>query len=141
MAERKIALSGSGSSFKIDAIEAGTSFEVWTGELPLELLEAAGTRDHVEIVESDSARATARVTRLSTVGLSQAIGLLRGRCGGMPDCPQVSSPQVSSWAAGNAAGAPQGGWAAGALMPKAGAASPAWGGDAASVNCAALQMR
>ncbi len=136
MAERKIALSGFGSLFKVDAIEAGTSFELWTAELPLDLLEATGTRDHVEIVETESARATPRVTRLSTAGLSQAIGMLRGRCGRMPDCPQVSS-----WAAGNAVGAPQGGWAAGALMPKAGAASPGWGGDAASLNCAAMQMR
>jgi len=88
--ERKLPLSG-GSLFKVDAIERGTSFELWTAELPLELLETAGEQDHVDIVETDPARATPRISRLSTMGLAQAIGTLRGRCGVIPDCPQAGA--------------------------------------------------
>jgi hypothetical protein len=135
MPERKIPLSG-GALYKVDAIETGTSFELWTADLPLELFDAGGARDHIEIVETDSARTTPRVTKLSTVGLAQAIGTLRGRCNSMPDCPQVSA-----WTAASTAGAPQSGWAAGAMLPKAGAAPPSWNGEPASLNCASLPLR
>src|SRR5262245_25233083 len=85
MAERKIPLSGGGLSFKVDAIESGKSFELWSAELPLDLIDAAGARDHIEIREIDSARETSHVIRLSTVGLSQAVGMMRERCKSMPD--------------------------------------------------------
>src|SRR5215467_444356 len=120
--ERKLPLFG-GLRFKVDAIEQGTSFELWSAELPLDFLETAGKQDHVEIVETDSARATPRVSRLSTVGLAQAIGTLRGRCGVVPDCPQTNVATAAS-----TAGAPQYG-RGGAILPKAGAAAP-------SRNCA-----
>jgi hypothetical protein len=135
MPERKIPLSG-GALYKVDAIETGTSFELWTADLPLELFDAGGARDHIEIVETDSARTTPRVTKLSTVGLAQAVGTLRGRCNSMPDCPQVTA-----WTAASTAGAPQSGWAAGAMLPKAGAAPPSWNGEQASLNCASLPLR
>jgi len=120
--ERKLPLFG-GLRFKVDAIEQGTSFELWSAELPLDFLETAGKQDHVEIVETDSARATPRVSRLSTVGLAQAIGTLRGRCGVVPDCPQTNVATAAS-----TAGAPQNG-RGGAILPKPGAAAP-------SRNCA-----
>src|SRR5712691_10613201 len=88
MAERRIPLSG-GSSFKVDAIESGKSFELGSAELPLDLIDAASARDHIEIREVNSVRETSRVIKLSTVGLSQAVGKLRERCKIMPDCPQV----------------------------------------------------
>jgi hypothetical protein len=135
MAERRIPLSG-GLFFKVDAIESGTSFELWSAELPLDLIEAASARDHVEIREIDPARETARVTRLSTVGLPQAVGMLRNRCKSMPDCPPVSAGAV----VGNGA-APQSGWAAGAMLPKAGTSSSNWSGDTGSLNCAAMQVQ
>lgn len=135
MPQRKIPLSG-GALYKVDAIEQGTSFELWTADLPLELFDAGGARDHIEIVETDSGRTTPHVTKLSTVGLSQAVGTLRGRCSSLPDCPQVGA-----WTASNTAGAPQSGWAAGATTPKAGAAPPSWTGVAASPNCAAMPLR
>jgi hypothetical protein len=54
----------------------------------------------------------------------------------MPDCPQVSAG-----VGGNEA-APQSGWAAGAMLPKAGGtASSSWSGDTGSLNCAAMQVR
>jgi hypothetical protein len=134
MAERRIPLSG-GLSFKVDAIESGKSFELWSAELPLDLIDAASARDHIEIREVNSVRETSRVIRLSTVGLSQAVGMLRERCKSMPDCPQVSAGM-----AGNGA-APQGGWAAGAMLPKAGTASSSWNGDTGLFNCAAMQVR
>jgi len=137
--ERKIPLSG-GALYKVDAIEQGTSFELWTADLPFEFF-AGGARDHIEIVETDSARTTPRVTKLSTVGLAQAVGTLRGRCSSVPvDCPQVGA-QASPLTANNTTGAPQSGWAAGAMMPKAGAAPPSWNGVAASANCAAIPQR
>jgi hypothetical protein len=134
MAERKISLSG-GLLFKVDAIESGTSFELWSAQLPLDLIEAASARDHVEIRETDSTRETSRLTRLSTEGLSQAVTTLRGRCKSMPDCPQANA------AIGGNATAPQGGWAAGAMLPKAGAASPNWSGETGSLNCAVTQAQ
>jgi hypothetical protein len=134
MAERRIPLSG-GLFFKVDAIESGKSFELWSAELPLDLIEAAGARDHVEIREIGSARETAHVTSLSTAGLSQAVGMLRERCKRMPDCPEVGAGM-----GGNAA-APQSGWAAGAMLPKAGTASSNWNGDTGSLNCASMQVR
>jgi hypothetical protein len=136
MAERRVALFGVRSLFKFDVIEAGTSFELWGADLPLEALERAGALGQVEIVETDLASAASRVTRLSTAGMSQAIDMLRGHCSKMPDCPQVGA-----WPAGGTAGAPLGGWAAGALMPKVGTASTGWGGDAASLNCTSMQVR
>ena len=134
LAERKISLSG-GLLFKVDAIESGTSFELWSAQLPLDLIEAASARDHVEIRETDSTRETSRLTRLSTEGLSQAVTTLRGRCKSMPDCPQASA------AAGGSGTSPQSGWAAGAMLPKAGAASPNWGGETGSLNCAVTQVQ
>lgn len=134
MAERKISLSG-GLLFKVDAIESGTSFELWSAQLPLDLIEAASARDHVEIRETDSTRETSRLTRLSTEGLSQAVTTLRGRCKSMPDCPQASA------AIGDNGAALQSGWAAGAMLPKAGAASPNWSGETGSLNCAVTQVQ
>jgi hypothetical protein len=134
LAERKISLSG-GLLFKVDAIETGTSFELWSAQLPLELIEAASAREHVEIRETDSTRETSRLTRLSTEGLSQAVTTLRGHCKSMPDCPQASAA-----ASGNGA-APQSGWAAGAMFPKAGAAAPNWSAETGSLNCAVTQVQ
>jgi hypothetical protein len=134
MAERRVPLSG-GSFFKVEAIESGTSFELWSAELPLDLIEAAGAREQVEIREMDSTHEAARVTKLSTAGLSQAVGMLRARCKSMPDCPQVSAS-----VGGNEA-APQSGWAAGAVLPKAGTTSSNWNSDTGSLNCAATQGR
>jgi hypothetical protein len=134
MAERKIPLSG-GLFFKVDAIESGTSFELWSAELPLDLIEAAGARDQVEIREIDATHEAARVTRLSTAGLAQAVGALRERCKSMPDCPQASAGTGSNGAA------PQSGWAAGAMLPKASTTSSNWNSDTGSLNCATTQVR
>src|SRR5215510_12334106 len=102
MAERRIPLAG-GVSFKVDAIESGRSFELWSAELPLDLIDAASARDHIEIRETDSVRETSRVIRLSTVGLSQAAGMLRERCKSMPECPQMSASVGGNAAAFNCA--------------------------------------
>jgi hypothetical protein len=132
--ERRIPLSG-GSFFKVDAIESGTSFELWSADLPMDLIEAASARDYVEIKETESTGETARVTKLSTAGLSQAVGMLRERCRSLPDCPQVSAGAASNGAA------PQSGWAAGAMLPKAGTASSSWNGETGSLNCAAMKVQ
>jgi hypothetical protein len=133
MAERRIPLSG-GLFFKVDAIESGTSFELWSAELPLDVIEAASARDYVEVRETESTGETARVTKLSTAGLSQALGMLRERCRSLPDCPSASAGIGSNGAA------PQSGWAAGAMLPKAGGtASSSWSGDTGSLNCAVIR--
>jgi len=134
MAERRVPLSG-GLSFKVDAIESGKSFELWSAELPLDLIDAASARDHIEIKEVDSVRETSRVISLSTAGLSQAVGMMRERCKSVPDCPQVSA------GTGGSGAAPQSGWAAGAMLPKAGTRSSNWNGESGSLNCAAMQSR
>jgi len=70
-------LSVSGSAFKIDAIENGTSYNLWHAYASYELFEAAAAGEAVEIVEQDPAKATPRITKLSTAGLSQAIAAMR----------------------------------------------------------------
>ena len=80
LAERKVRLFGTGSLVKLDAIEAGTSFELWGTELSLDDIEAAGARDSIQFTEFYNADVPTRVAKLSTAGLSQAVGTLRTRC-------------------------------------------------------------
>lgn len=83
--DQSASLSVSGSVFKMEAIENGTSYSLWYAYAPYELFEAAAS-EAVEIVESESANTTPRITRLSAAGLSQAITALRRRCSGALDC-------------------------------------------------------
>ena len=71
--------------FKLDAIEAGTSFELWGTELSLDDIEAAGTRGSIEVTESYNTDVAPRVAKLSTAGLSQAVSALRTRCNASPN--------------------------------------------------------
>jgi hypothetical protein len=73
-----------GSAMKVDAIDTGGSFNVWSAYYPLAFFDAAAARDAIDIVETDSTGATTRTTRLSTAGLSQAIAKLRPQCGAAP---------------------------------------------------------
>jgi hypothetical protein len=80
LGNRKTRLVGTGSVFKLDAIENGASFELWGAEMSLTDVEAGAARDSFEISESYNADVAPRVTRLSTAGLSQAASALRERC-------------------------------------------------------------
>ena len=80
LANRKVRLLGTGSVVKLDAIEAGTSFELWGADLSFDDLEAVNTREFIEFTEFYNADVPTRVAKLSTAGLSQAIGALRTRC-------------------------------------------------------------
>jgi hypothetical protein len=84
---RKVRLFGTGSVYKLDAIEPGTSFELWGTELSLDDIEAAATPRSIEITESYNADVAPRVARLSTAGLSQAISALRTRCSASSSSP------------------------------------------------------
>jgi hypothetical protein len=84
---------------KIDAIETGGSFETRYTSAALAFFEAAATRDRIEIVESDSMDPTTspRIVKLSTDGLSKALGRLKEACGErkIPDGPGVESLDLS----------------------------------------------
>jgi len=85
--EHRAMLSTSGSAFKMDAIENGTSYNIWFTHASYDFLEAAAALGHLDIVESETVMMAPRVTTLSTAGLSQAISALRLRCSGAPiDC-------------------------------------------------------
>ena len=86
--DRSATLSRFGSVVKTDAIESGGSYITWGAVSSFEFLEAAAAHDKVEISEPGDATAIARVTKLSTAGLSQAISAVRQRCG--PLLPRTS---------------------------------------------------
>jgi hypothetical protein len=71
---------------KIDAIDAGGSFDTRFAEEPFELIEAAATRDSIDIVESDPTDKAVppRITKLSTNGLSKALEGLGKDCAQPP---------------------------------------------------------
>jgi hypothetical protein len=83
--DRSATLSRFGSVLKTNALESGGSYIPWTALSSFEFLEAAAARDKIEITEPGDADAAARVTKLSTAGLSQAVSALRQRCGTKPD--------------------------------------------------------
>jgi len=83
--DRKSTLFGSGSVIKLDAIEPGGSYNVWTTFVPFEFLEAAGL-DTIGISEQSGPSAVPHVTRLSTAGMAQAIAALRQSCSANSDC-------------------------------------------------------
>src|SRR5262249_19683237 len=66
-------LSGSGNVSKMDSIDTGGSFNTWFAYQPLDFFEAAAKHQTIEIVETGPAGAPARITTLSTAGLSQAV--------------------------------------------------------------------
>jgi hypothetical protein len=82
--DRVATLSRFGSVVKLDAVEPGASFISWATLSSFEFLEAVAARDRIEITEPGAADA-ARVIKLSTAGLSQAVSALRARCGPKPD--------------------------------------------------------
>lgn len=85
--DHRTMLSTAGSAFKMDAIENGTSYNLWFAYASFDFLEAAAAIGHIDIVESETVMVPPRVTTLSTAGLSQAISALRGRCSGASvDC-------------------------------------------------------
>ena len=95
----KLSFPHEASISKIDAIETGGSFETRYTSAALAFFEAAATRDRIEIVESDSMDPTTspRIVKLSTDGLSKALGRLKEACGErkIPDGPGVESLDLS----------------------------------------------
>ena len=120
--DQSAALSASGAGFKVEAIESGTTYGLWSAHAPYEFFEAAAAAETVEIVESGSAGTTPHITRLSAAGLSQAIAALRKRCG--DTCPPGDSWVAAVPSANWIAAVPPPSWAAGALLPKPGAPPP-----------------
>jgi len=100
----KLSFPHEASISKIDAIETGGSFETRYTSAALAFFEAAATRDRIEIVESDSMDPTTspRIVKLSTDGLSKALGRLKEACGErkIPDGPGVESLDLSGVPAG-----------------------------------------
>jgi len=105
-AGRNVAFSARVAEVKMDAVDTGVSFNLFTMTVPLEVLETAAARDSIEIIETATAGATGttgatgvqpRVTKLSTAGLVQALAALRPRCGSKSDCEPSEA-----WSAGKA---------------------------------------
>src|SRR5262245_2823750 len=80
--DQSASLTSYGSPFKMEAIETGTSYNLWYAYARYDLFETAAARQVVELVESGQAGTTPRITRLSTAGLAHAIAALRQRCNG-----------------------------------------------------------
>jgi hypothetical protein len=78
-----VSLTAYGFPAKMDAIESGTLFAWSYMYARYDFLEAAAAGQVVEIVETDMASTTPRITKLSTAGLSQAIATMRQRCNGV----------------------------------------------------------
>jgi hypothetical protein len=68
---------------KMDAIESGTMYGWSYMYARYDFFEAAVAGQGVEIIESDTAGTTPRITKLSAAGLSQAIATMRQRCNGV----------------------------------------------------------
>jgi len=83
--ERSVALSRFGSVVTTNAIESGASYNTWGAVSSFEFLEAVAARTNMELVGSGDAEVPARITKLSTAGLSQAISALQLRCGPKPE--------------------------------------------------------
>jgi hypothetical protein len=83
--DRGTTLSSFGSVVKTNAIESGASYVTWGAVSSFEFLDAAAAHDNIELTEPGDADAGARVTKLSTAGLPQAVSALRQRCGTRPN--------------------------------------------------------
>jgi hypothetical protein len=84
-ANRKIVLEGPILPKRPDNFDLGHAVDYWIGLQPLDLLNQVAAQSDFEVVFADtamSAGSAQRATRLSTVGLSQAIGVMRQKCGG-----------------------------------------------------------
>jgi hypothetical protein len=77
--ERSFTFARAGAITKIDGLESGGSFDTRFDVKPLEFFEGVQSGDAIEIVATDL-QGTSRVTRLSTAGLSRALGALRSKC-------------------------------------------------------------
>jgi hypothetical protein len=80
--QRKLDLSQNGSGRKIDALDRGGSFASSHDYVPFESFDEAVANGGIDVAEFDPAAPTvkSRDKRLSTLGLSDAIQRLRGRC-------------------------------------------------------------
>ena len=82
-ANRQVVLRGPISQKRSDEIDTGGSFDHWGSLQSLDLLDAVAAQSSFDIVAAEiieTAGAAHRATKLSTAGLSQAIGLLRQKC-------------------------------------------------------------
>jgi len=84
--DKKLSFSKGASIAKVDLMETGGSYEIRTAQDdPLGFLEAAATRDHIDIIESVSADGVSppRIIRLSVGGLPKALEQLKAACADM----------------------------------------------------------
>jgi hypothetical protein len=84
-ANRQVVLPGPIAQKRSDDIDTGGSFDHWGSLQSLELLDAVAAQSSFDIVAVEiveTAGAVRRATKLSTAGLSKAIGALRLKCGG-----------------------------------------------------------
>jgi hypothetical protein len=82
--ERRVHFPRGRSVSKIDAFDAGKSFDTRFAILPIELFDAVEQRESIDIVETDprNAKALLRTTRLATAGLADALVAVRRKCQG-----------------------------------------------------------
>ena len=84
--ERSVAFSRFGTLAKMESVEAGGSYSLWSGFEGFDFLDAVAALDKIEIVDQRDSEAASRVTKLSTGGMTQAIAALRERCNATQQC-------------------------------------------------------
>jgi hypothetical protein len=82
VASRKVAFSEHRSVRKIEAFDAGSSFDTRLALVPVEFFDASQAAGSIDIIEADPKTPTlpSHVIRLSTQGLAEGIRTLRQRC-------------------------------------------------------------
>jgi hypothetical protein len=85
LGDHSLTLPRAGRESKIDAIDAGATFDTRFTAAPFEFFEAAAAAgESIDITETDPRGGSqpGRVSKLSTVGLRGALNQLRRQCGG-----------------------------------------------------------
>jgi hypothetical protein len=85
LGDRSLDLPRAGRESKIEAIDAGATFDTRFTAAPIELFEAAAAAgESIDITETDPRGGSqpGRVSKLSTAGLRGALDALRQQCGG-----------------------------------------------------------
>jgi hypothetical protein len=84
LGDQNVTLPRTGLESKIDAIDAGSTFDTRFISAPIELFEAAAASDSIDITETGPSGGSqpGRVSKLSTAGLRGALNALRQQCGG-----------------------------------------------------------
>jgi hypothetical protein len=80
LGNRDISFSRTRGEFRYEAIDAGATFDTRLISVPIEFFEAAAASESIDITETGAGLESGRVSKLSTVGLRDALEALRHEC-------------------------------------------------------------